>query len=69
MKLLGSTESKINKDKNGENLPHFKVTEVVLVICNIVNNDYQHYLRTVYTFIPNKSFDHLTDISLKDFMF
>ena len=39
MKLLGSTENKITKDKNGENVPH--LTEVVLVHCNIVNNDYQ----------------------------
>ena len=39
MKLLGSTKSKINKDKNGENVPHLEVTEVVLVHCDIVNND------------------------------
>ena len=41
MKLLGSTESKIIKDKNGENVPHLEITEVVLVHCNLVNNDYQ----------------------------
>ena len=41
MKLLGSTESKITKDKNGENIPHLEVVEVVLVHCNLVNNDYQ----------------------------
>ena len=41
MKLLGSTENKITKDKNGENVPHLEITEVVLVHCNIVNNDYQ----------------------------
>ena len=40
MKLLGSTENKITKDKNGENVPHFEITEVVLVHCNIVNNDH-----------------------------
>ena len=40
MKLLGSTESKLTKDKNGENVPHLKITEVVLIHCNIVNNDY-----------------------------
>ena len=38
MKLLGSTENKITKDKNG--IPHLEITEVVLVHCNIVNNDY-----------------------------
>ena len=39
MKLLGSTENKITKDKNGENVPHLEITEVVLVHCDIVNND------------------------------
>ena len=41
MKLLGSTKSKITKDKNGENVPHLEIVEVVLVHCNLVNNDYQ----------------------------
>ena len=40
MKLLGSTENEITKDKNGENVPHLEITEVVLVHCNMVNNDY-----------------------------
>ena len=38
MKLLGSTESKITKDKNGENVPHLEIVELVLIHCNIVNN-------------------------------
>ena len=37
MKLPGSTESKITKDKNGENVPHLEVVELVLVHCNLVN--------------------------------
>ena len=41
MKLLGSTENEITKNKNGENVPHLEITEVVLVHCVIVNNDYQ----------------------------
>ena len=41
MKLLGSTENKITRDKNGETVPHFEITEIVLVDCDIVNNDYQ----------------------------
>ena len=40
IKLLGSTGNKITKDKNGQNVPHLEITEVVLVHCNIVNNDY-----------------------------
>ena len=49
IKLLGSTENKITKDKNGENVPPLKITEVVLVHCNIVNNDYQQDSRVLYT--------------------
>ena len=41
MKLLGSTENEITKDKNGENVPHLEITKVVLVHSNIVNNDCQ----------------------------
>ena len=67
MKLLGSTKSNITKDKNGENVPHLEITEVVLVHCNIVNNDYQHDSRVLYTFIPDKSFGQLLDISPKNF--
>ena len=40
MKLLGTNENKITKDKSGENVPHLEINEVVLVYCNIVNNDY-----------------------------
>ena len=63
MKLLGSTVSKINKNKNGENVPHLEVAEVVLVHCNLVNNDYQQNSRILYTFVPNKVFGSLLEIS------
>ena len=63
MKLLGSTESKITKDKNGENVPNLEVVELVLVHCNLVNNDYQQDSRILYTFVPNKSFGSLLEIS------
>ena len=63
MKLLGSTENKITKDKNGENVPHLEITEVVLVHCNIVNDDYQQDSRVLYTFVPNKPFGSLLEIS------
>ena len=69
MKLFGSTKSKITKDKNGENVPHLEITEVVLIHCNIVNNDYQQDSRVCYTFVPNKSFGQLLDISSKNFIF
>ena len=41
MKLLGSTKSRITKDENGENVPHLEITEVVLIHCNNVRNNYQ----------------------------
>ena len=41
MKLLGSVENKMTKDKNSENVTHLEITEVVLVHCNMVTNDYQ----------------------------
>ena len=64
MKLLGSTENEITKDKNGENVPHLEITEVVLVHCNIVNNDYQQDSRVLYTFVSNKPSGSLLEISL-----
>ena len=63
MKLLGSTESKITKDKNSENVPHLEVAELVLVHCNLVNNDYQQDSRILYTFVPNSTFGSLLEIS------
>ena len=69
MKLLGSTENKITKNKNGENVPHLEITKVVLVHCNIVNNDYQQDLRLSYTFVPNKSFGSSLEISSKNHAF
>ena len=54
MKLLGSTENKITKDENGENVPHLEITELVLVHCNMVTNDYQKNSRVLHSFVPNK---------------
>ena len=69
VKLLGSTKSKIIKDKNGENVSHLEFTEVVLVHCNIVNNDYQQDSGVLYIFVPNKLFGQLLNISPKYFIF
>ena len=59
MKLLGSTENKITEDKNGE----VEIAEIVLVHCNIANNDYQQDSRVLCTFVPNKPFGSLLEIS------
>ena len=63
MKSLGSTENKITKDKNSQNVPHLEVVELVLVHCNLVNNNYQQHSRILCTFVPNKTFDRLLEIS------
>ena len=63
MKLLRNTESKITKNKNGENVPHLEMVELVLVHCSLVNNYYQQDSRMLFTFVPNKSFGSLLEIS------
>ena len=69
MKLLGSTENKITKDKIGKNMPHLEITEVVLVHYNIVNNGYQQDSRVLYAFAPNKPFGSLLEISPTNHIF
>ena len=60
MKLL---ESKIAKGENGEIVPLLEITKLVLVHCNIVNDDYQQDSRVLYTFVPSESFVTLLEIS------
>ena len=69
MKLLGSTENEITKEKNGENVPHLELTEEVLVHCDIVNKDYQQDSRVLYTFVLNKPFSNLLEISPANHIF
>ena len=69
MKLFESTKSKVTKNKNGENVFRLEITEVVLEQCNIVNNNYQRDSQALYTFVPNKSFGQLLDISPKNVIF
>ena len=69
MKLLGSTKSKIPKDKNGVNIPYLEIIEIVLIHGNVVNNSYQQNSRILHTFIPNKSFGQFLDISPKNLIF
>ena len=69
IKLLGTTKSKIIKDENVENISRLENTVVALAQYNIVNNDYQLDSRVLFTFVPNKSFSQLLDISLKMFIF
>ena len=61
MKLRGSAKSKITKNENGENVPDLEITDVVLIHCNISNNNYQQDSKVLYTFVHNTSFGHLLD--------
>ena len=63
MKSLGRPESKITKNKSGENVPHLEIVELVLVPSNLANNDYQQDSRILYTFVPNKPLGSLLEIS------
>ena len=63
MKLLGSTKKVADKDKNGENVPKLESVKVVLVHCNLLKNDYQHASKLLFSFVPNKKFGQLRNIS------
>ena len=69
MKLLRSSKSKITKDKNGEDVPHLEIIDLVLIHCNLVNNNYQKDSRILYTFVPNKQFGSLLEISHPNHIF
>ena len=63
MKLLGCTKDTIDADKNSENVPRLGSVEVVLVHCNLVNNNYQQASRVLFTFVPTKQYGQLISIS------
>ena len=72
MELLLNTKSKITKDENDENEPRFEITELTLVLCNIVNNDSQQDLRIFCKFVTNKLFGCFTNkvvLLIKYFIF
>ena len=68
MKLLGSTKNKKSKDKSGKNVPHLEITEAACS-SNIVNNDYQQDSKVLYTFVPNRPFGSLLEISPTNHVF
>ena len=63
MRLLGSTKKDVDSDKNSENVPKLESVEVVLVHCNLVKNDYQHTSKVIFSFVWNKQFGQLINIS------
>ena len=69
MRLLGTTESKITKHKNDENVPHLEIVELVLIHCNLVNDNYQQNSRILHTLVPNEPFGGLLEISPPNHIF
>ena len=65
MKLLRSTKNDVDQNKDEENVPKFESVEIVLVHCNLVNNNYQQTSKVLFTFSPHKQFFQLTDISFR----
>ena len=69
MKLLGSTSSIIDADKNSENVPKLENVEVVLVHCNLVKNAYEQHSKVLFTFVPTKRYGQLISISPHSLVF
>ena len=63
IKLLGGTKKDVDSGKNSENVPKLESVEVVLVHCNLVKIDYQHTSKVLFSFVPNKQFGQLINIS------
>ena len=64
MRLLGSTKKDVDADKNSKNVPKLEsLEEVLLVHCNLVKNHYQHLSKFLFSFVPNKQFGQLINIS------
>ena len=63
MKILGSTKNFFDQDKHGEHAPKLESVEVVLMHCNLVNNNYQQASKVLFTFVPNKQLGQLINIA------
>ena len=63
MRLLGSSSDTIDGDKNSELVPKLENVDLVLVHCNVVNNNYQQASKVLFTFVPNKKYGQLITVS------
>ena len=63
MRLLGSLSNSIDGDKNSELVPKLESVDLVLVHCNVVNNNYQQASKVLFTFVPNKKYGQLITVS------
>ena len=64
MKLLGTTSKGVDRDKDRVDESKLESVEVVLLNCNLVNNNYQQASKVLFTFVPNKQFGQLVSISV-----
>ena len=63
MKLLGSTQKVIAKNKKGENIPKLEIADVMLMNYNVVNNNYQQSSKALFTFVHDTQFGQLITIA------
>ena len=63
MQILGSSKKDIDQNINGDIVPRLETAEVVLVHCNLVNNNYQQASKVLFTFVPNKQFGQIITIT------
>ena len=63
MQLLRISKKDVDQNKDGQNVPKLEFVEVVLVHCNLVNNNYQQASKVLFTFATNKQFDQLITIT------
>ena len=63
MQLLGSSKKVVDKNNHGEIVRRLETVEVILVYCNLVNNNYQQAFKVLCTFVPNKQIGQLTTIT------
>ena len=69
MTLFARTKNLISKTKNVEKVPSLEVVEVVLVQCNLVDNQYQQKSEVLYTSTPIKSYAYLLNVEPSNFVF
>ena len=69
MKLCGGTKKMVDKTKNGEKVASLEVAEVVLVQCNLADNQYQQKSEVLYTFTPNESCAYLSNVKPSNLVF
>ena len=69
MKLVVRKKNLIHKTKNVEKVPSLKVVEVVLVQCNVVDNQYRQKSKVLYTFTANNSYAYLLNVEPNNLVF